>query len=213
MNRLWILLLLPLLLGAAPIDEVQLEPSAPRLGEPLLVTLQRPDGNWELSDYPDLTPFQLLEPPRHTEKSLQLRLLPLRPGAATIPPFSLYKGSQVWLSPPVTVDIVDPFTGLDTPTPRHPWPSTTTPFNRWLAALLVSLAGLLVVGWRWTAKRREVGIDNLAAFAERLARQPDSERRGELERILSGWRFGPYRPTTGELDSWQIALTELERTP
>lgn len=218
MKRLFsalIIVLALLLLGATTLP-LQLQPEQPRLGEPLVLTIQLPSGGWELSGYPDLRPFRLLGKAEVDGHQLRLKLLPLRPGPAALPALPLHKGSRSWTSPSRQIDIEDPYRAQQQPAGLRGWPEAGGRTTGWIIALLL-LAATLSSGLLLTRKavRTEANIEPapLETLSRRLERLRPCAGKEQLRRQLDGWRFGPYPAENRDLAAWQEQLTALERQP
>ncbi len=212
MKRLWLLWLLPLLLGAGS-PPVRLNPEQGRLGETLLIRMQLPAQGWQLSGYPDLGPFRLLEKAVITADQLQLKLLPLRPGKTQIPTFSLFKGSRVWQTPVLQIEIDDPYQQQEQPSHLRPFPGQAG--RDWLLALLCLLLVTPVAGGvrllKQRRSRRSAPENPLELMAQRLAPLEHSADKQRLQSTLTAWRFGPYPPSPVEIAAWHKKLTQLEQ--
>lgn len=146
-RRLPLALLGALLIAAAPVP-VHLTPDPPRLGVPLLLTVELPDASTELAGLPPLAPFELLEPPRREGRQLRLLLLPMRPGEQTIPSLPLRQEATGQLATAgLTVTVAEAVPADAAPAPLKPLPGGGRTFTPWLAALLLPLLAALLL-WR-----------------------------------------------------------------
>jgi len=89
--RRLILLAIPLLLAAAPLD-LHTTPSEPAVGSPFVLTVPLPSADATLTGIPPLGPFELLAPPKKEGGALTFLLLPMRPGRHTFPPLAFVTG-------------------------------------------------------------------------------------------------------------------------
>jgi len=207
MRRLLILLLMLSIpragLAAAPLEAT--------LGVPLEVRIPLPAADLELPGLPDLAPFVLLAPPVQTHGQLVLQLLPLHPGDQGLPPLSLQQGARHWLTPPLSIKVVEGLAEDTTAAPLRSYPAAETTSDTpwfWLipTLLLLTLAGC----YRRNRANTSPAPDPLSCLQRQLEELPCGPQRDTLLRNLHGWRFGPHPPddrTLAALQQQALALS------
>jgi hypothetical protein len=197
---------------------VTVTPDPPLLGRPLAIdfTLDNPDAT--LAGLPALGSFELLVPPRCSNGTLHLLLLPMRPGLQTFPALPLqHGGSGSSATAPLPLQIVE---GLAEGATLAPLLTTTKPPDRafrplwWL--MLPALAMMFGVFWRRHRQRRRQPstpptIDTrLATLQHRLepllATHAAARSLNERLQLL---RFGPAAATVADLAELESALATL----
>lgn len=207
MKRLALLLLWPPLAAATPLP-VRIEPASPTLGVPMALTVELPDAAVRLSGLPSLAPFELLAPPRQEGRQLRLLLLPMRPGAQTIPALPLERNGEHLATAPLPVSVAEGVPADAKPAPLKGLPNAVRPLSAWwLAPLLLPLALLAHLLWRRRSPQGPPPLESLAgdALLDELHRRLNvaecahDERLRELRLRLEQLRFAPGPPAEAQV--------------
>lgn len=214
MRRLLLLPLGLLLCGAVP---VQVEPPQPRLGLPFTLIVTLPDTETELAGLPPLGSCELLLPPTRDGATLRLLLLPLRPGALTLPSLPLRQGATVRnATVPLQIEVRDDLSASLSAAPLHDLPQRPVGRRNWLVVVALAVAATTLV---WSIRRRrrapqapplpeaERRLADLARRLEQVA--ADDATVATLRRSVERLRFGPLPPSTAEIDALEVAITTL----
>ena len=162
--RLVLLLLVPLLVAAAPLPLVT-EPDTPTLGNPFRVSIDLPEPESHLAALPDITPFILLAPPATERNRIILYLLPLRPGEAEIPPLPVLQGRATRLTTSALTFNIEPGPAPAELNPLRPLPEETLPAGRHLLYTILAVATLVPV----------IGLVLLRAYRKMDTAPPEME--------------------------------------
>lgn len=209
--HLFLALLVPLLLAAAPP-----EPVTARLGAVLTLRLPLPKDA-VVAGYPDLSPFALRTPPRAADGELLLELVPLRPGRHLFPPLPLRdSGNRPLQTEPLVIDVTAPEPPADLQ-PLKELPVTTsetTSSPLWPGTILLLTAAALAGLWRRRRRRHEPEpISTLDRLARDFAARDDhNDPRWQTFRYqLQRLRFAPLPPDDAQIDALRTQFATLCR--
>lgn len=201
------LIMLPTVVWAA-MPKPAMQPNPARLGEPVQIRYTLPPGNWQLPGLPDFGDLTPLGEPQISSGSLQLELLPVRPGRFHLPALTLISGGRALQTAQTELKVVDPVPADAEPAGRQALATASgvNPVIFILLALALTLA-VLVAALR---RRHQHSPAFLEAERRQLTRLPAGEARDRLASELDIWLYSPYRPNETEIADWWRRARQLE---
>lgn len=217
MRRLLLILIATTQIAALPLA---IDPPTVEIGTLVTLSISLPSESTTLVGLPDLGSFALLEPPVRSGNILTLKLLPLRPGELTIPPFPFQTGQRLESTNAIRLSVEAPFVP-ESAHPLRPLPEETYQDNS-LWKMITSIAGFATLALLIAASlryRRPKTIDPVCDLNDRFAvlaravqqvRDHDDPEWDRLCRRIDRSRFAPLPRSDEELQELTSEFARLK---
>jgi hypothetical protein len=216
MRRLLFILIAATQIAALPLT---IDPPTVEIGTPVTLSISLPTETTKLVGFPDLGSFALLEPPVRKGTILTIKLLPLRPGEQTIPPFPFQTGQRLESTTTIRLSVEAPIVP-ESAHPLRPLPEATDQTNLpWKNIVLIAgfatLALLLTAGLRYRRQKTiepEYDLNDRFAQLDRAVQQAREQANPDWDNLcrqLDRSRFAPLPQREDELQELTAEFLRL----